>query len=85
MRLGGTHCNCPTGRGVLCSAAGKLRGRATRPVFLFLCEGGKYMTSKTKKLKIVRKNKSRANKANLKANQKRIDKNIAFLRQERSD
>jgi|AMWB02.1.fsa_nt_gi hypothetical protein len=40
------------------------------------------MTSKSKQLKIIRKHKQRANKANRKADQKRIAKNIALLKQE---
>ncbi len=39
------------------------------------------MGSKTKKVKAVRKRKAKPNKDNLKANQKRIDGNLATLRE----
>jgi len=39
------------------------------------------MTSPTKKAKAIRKWKNRPNKANQKADKKRIDKNIEVLRQ----
>ena len=39
------------------------------------------MASKTKKAKAIRKWKSKPNKANLKANIKRIEKNIEILRE----
>lgn len=42
------------------------------------------MTSKTKQIKIIRKNKQRAHKANRKADQKRIDKNNELLHKEQS-
>ena len=39
------------------------------------------MGSKTKKVKAIRKRKAKSNRDNLKANQKRIDENIATLRE----
>jgi hypothetical protein len=39
------------------------------------------MGSKTKKVKAIRKRKAKSNKDNLKANQKRIDENLATLRE----
>ena len=39
------------------------------------------MGSKTKKVKAIRKRKGKPNKDNLTANQKRIDENIATLRE----
>ena len=39
------------------------------------------MGSKTKKIKAIRKRKAKPNKSNLRANQKRIDENLAVLRE----
>ena len=39
------------------------------------------MGSKTRKLKAIRKRKAKSNKDNLRANQKRIDENLATLRE----
>jgi hypothetical protein len=57
------------------SGLGKPLYFAIRPIAKEMIQ----MTSKTHKIKIIRKHKRRANKANRKVDQKRIDQNHAFL------
>jgi hypothetical protein len=80
----GADCNC-LGRPVCAIQRREHTTKAGEPArfFYFFDEWSvKQMTSKSKQLKSIRKNKKKANKANLKADQKRIAKNIALLKQE---